>query len=67
MSAGIGQWGVSDVVARFYLAIEVGKAERYRYLTPTEEADLMSWLIGPRAFGNDGDRCVGIGLKETGE
>jgi integrase len=43
------------------LAIEVGKAytnpcqrvkkfkldnERYRFLTPTEEADLMSWLVG---------------------
>ena len=47
----------------FNLAIEVGKAdanpclrvkkfkldnERYRYLTLTEEADLMSWLIGRR-------------------
>jgi len=47
----------------FNLAIEVGKAdmnpclrvkkfkldnERYRYLTPTEEADLMSWLIDER-------------------
>ena len=22
--------------------------ERYRFLTPTEEADLMSWLVSPR-------------------
>ena len=53
-----------EMLSRVYnLAIEVGKAdsnpcqrvkkfkldnERYRFLTPTEEADLMSWLIGPR-------------------
>ena len=51
-------------MSRVYtLAIEVGKAdsnpcqrvkkfkldnERYRFLTPTEEADLMSWLVKPR-------------------
>ena len=47
----------------YNLAIEVGKAdtnpcqrvkkfkldnERYRFLTPTEEADLVSWLVKPR-------------------
>jgi hypothetical protein len=52
------------LLSRVYnLAIEVGKAdsnpcqrvkkfkldnERYRFLTPTEEADLMSWLVKPR-------------------
>jgi integrase len=53
-----------ELLSRVYnLAIEVGKAdtnpcqrvkkfkldnERYRFLTPTEEADLMSWLVKPR-------------------
>ena len=53
-----------ELLSRVYnLAIEVGKAdsnpcqrvkkfkldnERYRFLTPTEEADLMSWLVSPR-------------------
>ena len=53
-----------EMLSRVYnLAIEVGKAdsnpcervkkfkldnERYRFLTPTEEADLMSWLVSPR-------------------
>ena len=53
-----------ELLSRVYnLAIEVGKAdtnpchrvkkfkldnERYRFLTPTEEADLMSWLVRPR-------------------
>lgn len=53
-----------ELLSRVYnLAIEVGKAdtnpcqrvkkfkldnERYRFLTPTEEADLMSWLVNPR-------------------
>jgi hypothetical protein len=67
----------------FNLAIEVGKAdnnpclrvkefklvnERYRYLTPTEEADLMSWLIDERKHlqpmlnQNVGKRC-GVYLK----
>ena len=52
------------MLSRVYtLAFEVGKAdsnpcervkkfkldnERYRFLTPTEEADLMSWLVKPR-------------------
>ena len=63
------------------LAIEVGKAdsnpcqrvkkfkldnERYRFLTPVEEADLMSWLVDPREhFALSGNRCFGSGIKKA--
>ena len=69
-----------DMQRVYNLAIEVGKAdtnpcqrvkkfkldnERYRFLTPTEEADLMSWLLKPREHLEPlGNVALGLGLRK---
>lgn len=70
-----------ELLSRVYnLAIEVGKAdsnpclrvkkfkldnERYRFLTPTEEADLMSSLVSPREhLGPMVIVALGLGLRK---
>lgn len=41
--------------------------ERYRFLTPTEEADLMSWLVSPREHLEAMVIvALGFGIKKTG-